>query len=246
MGCKPTTDDVRNAEDSGRPVANDQGNVHHLAVIRLGKAALVEALKTGAVLKHERKKRGDNFEAWVAKKLALSPDEINGYIRFHEECGFRPEQLAAGVDVKSPRVFELLGQLSVGEGVVSAKPNEAPKRKGRRRSKATVDTDNTPAQLSPKPKEAKSRPAEPSADARERDAKPAEQARNGRQSELTAEQRQFLIGRSPRLLVQVRMRALSPEAAICIAEDLPDRSSPQKNTAAATATNHEERFSKKQ
>jgi hypothetical protein len=86
-------------------------HVHHLAVIRLGKAALVQALETGAVLHEQRNQRGGGFDDWVNTQLGISLEEAECFIRFYEESGVRTEQLSPVVEVKLPRVLELLGQL---------------------------------------------------------------------------------------------------------------------------------------
>lgn len=89
-------------------------HVHHLATIRLGKAALVAAIETGAVLHDQRFQRGDGFDDWVNTQLGLSLDEAECYIRFYEASGVRTEQLSPVVEVKLARVLELLGQLNAG------------------------------------------------------------------------------------------------------------------------------------
>ena len=243
MRSEPTTHGAEHNEHDGHPVATDspasaRTHVPHLAVIRYGKAALVNALETGAVLREERSQRGEAFEAWVDKELGLSRDEADCYIRFYEESGLRPEQLTPDIDVKLPRVLGLLGQLSnaLGKGAVPVRPTGTTDRAGRRQPKRTVSTDvgTTRPKQSPKPEEVTSRPAKASEGARAHTtkttakAKPGQQDRDGRQSALTAEQKQFLLRRSPKLFMQVRMGELSIEDALRIAKDMPVRRLPQQ------------------
>jgi hypothetical protein len=104
-------------------------HVHHLAVIRLAKAALVAALETGGLLYEERDRRGDGFDDWVNSQLGLSLSEAECFIRFYGESGVRTGQLSPLVDVKLPRVLELLGQLNA-----SFPGREAPPKLGTRAS----------------------------------------------------------------------------------------------------------------
>jgi hypothetical protein len=211
-----------------------QIHVHHLAVIRLGKRALVDAIETGTVLQEERNRRGDDFGNWVDTQLGLSRSEAECYIRFYEESGIRTEQLSPAVEVKLPRVLELLGQLNnaVGKGAVPVRPAGTDDNQ----PKPTVvsDVDNTPTEQSPKPKEVTSRPVKASERAKKRTtkatakAKPVKQDRDDRQPALTAEQEQLLMRRSPKLFMQLRMGNLRPEEALRLAKDLPGRNAPQQ------------------
>jgi hypothetical protein len=106
-------DDYPNFLTADSP-AEARVHVHHLAVIRLGKAALVQALETGAALYEQRNQRGGGFADWVNTQLGLSLDEAECYIRFFEESGMRTEKLSPVVEVRLPRVLELLGQLDAG------------------------------------------------------------------------------------------------------------------------------------
>jgi hypothetical protein len=209
----------------------------HLAVIRLGKAALVAAIEVGAVLHQERSRFGDDFEEWVDTQLALSPSEAECYVRFYEESRVRPEQLSPAVEVKLPRVLELLGQLNAGlrRNEPLAQGTRTTESDGCGRPKATDFSDacDTPTKQAPEASAAKDQPAEASTRPRKQSTRVAEKTepvqldRDDRQSALTAEQRQFLVRRSPRLFARVRKGELPTEEALRLARDLPDRSSPQ-------------------
>jgi hypothetical protein len=238
-----TNHDIKGAnldEDDGGFITADSPakpriHIHHLDVVRLGKAALMAAIETGAVLHEERTRRGDDFEEWVDKQLAVSREEAAGYIRYYES-GVRPEQLSPAVEVKLDRVLELLGQLhtAYSRGPAQTHPAETADKANHGQSKLTVgtDIDNTPNQQASKDKQAASGLVKALDRAKKRptkaatNAKPVRQDRDDRQSALTPEQQHYLVRRSPRLFAQVRKGELLAEEALRLARDLPDRCSP--------------------
>jgi hypothetical protein len=242
-----TNHDIKGAnfdEDDGGFITADSSakariHVHHLAVIRFGKAALVKAIEAGAVLQEERSRRGDDFGDWVDTQLGLSRDEADCYIRFYEESPVRPEQLSPAVEVKLPGVLELLGQLHTTYGTGAAETRTGKKADGPKRSqpKVTVDAgiDSTPNQQVSKPTgvaeqlvkaKERARKSTPKDTAK---AKPVPKDRDGRNTALTAEQQKYLIRRSPKLFAQVRRGELPVEEALRLAGGLPDRSSPERS-----------------
>jgi hypothetical protein len=230
---------VTTAKNTADSPADVRIHVHHLAVVRLGKAALVAAIEAGAVLQQERNRRGDEFVAWVNTCLGLTPSEAACFIRFFEKSGMRPDRLSPAVEVKLPRVLELLGQLNTafGKGAAPALPAGTTERDGRRQPKANGSTKvrEAPAKRDAQsnqgtqPQKVTNQPAKASTRARKRTTtvstrtRPVQHSRNDRQSALTPEQRQFLVRRSPRLFARVRKGELTPEHALRLAQDKPDR-----------------------
>jgi len=214
--------------------ANTVPEIHtcHLAVKRYGKGLLVDALKVGAELQKVRRNRGDDFNDWVDKETALSREEAECYIRFFEESGCDAKQLLPTIEVKLPRICEWLRVLSdesgKGSATKGATENTAA---GSKQSKATaIDNDCESPQRDRKPTAAARETGKTVEPKKKRtnkaaaNAQPVEQFRDC-QAGLTDEQEQFLLTRSPKLLLQVNLGELSSEQAIRMAEGLPDRNS---------------------
>jgi hypothetical protein len=211
-------------------------HVHNLDAIRLGKAALVAALEAGAVLQEERTRRGDEFGEWLDKELGLSRSEAECYIRFYEESAVQTQQLSPPVEVKLPRVLELLGQLNAllprRDGPVRPTP-ETGKTDGADRGQSKPKVGSNGDKQSSKPKDATSQPATASERAKEvtteapAKTKPVKQNRDDGQLALTPEQEQLVMRRSPKLFMQLRMGNLPPDEALRLAEALPDGHGPQ-------------------
>ena len=185
---------------------------HHLAMIRHVTDALATALEIGARLRDEQAKRGDDFDSWVERGLALSPAEAAVYIDFHETSGLQPEAFAPHVATSLSELLPWLGRLDSLPETASPAADTAPPPAAAHRRKSRVKgqpgrTEQT-AEHNPPASNAAS-------------IESGTQQSAGDPFALTDTQKRFLVKRSPRLFMRVNQHKLSAKAALQHAAELP-------------------------
>ena len=75
------------------------------------KAALEAMLNTGPRLREVKGLLGNGFDRWVTTQLPFDVAEAELFIHFSDTSGIKPEALSPAVEVKLPRLLDLLAQL---------------------------------------------------------------------------------------------------------------------------------------
>ena len=181
---------------------------------------LVNALNAGELLRSERVKRGEQFDALI-DELALTREEAECYIRFYEHFAPGAGQLSPVVDVKLLQVLAWLNDLSTSHKRTVDEASAELSQSGT--ANATTSSAKHAEPQEAKPANSVSSvapvPAIGTPTAAASTASAVAHTTGAVPGSLTAEQKHFLLKNSPRLLMFVRQGKLTPAEAMRQAED---------------------------